>query len=440
MLKRKIDQDLIVWKKKRNHKPLIVYGARQVGKTTSIEQFGKANYTSFVSVNFISNPEYKTAFSSYDPESIIRNLSLMNPSFRFIENETLILFDEIQSFMDATTSLKFFSQQGKYDVICSGSELGIKNNTISSVAVGFKEEYLMHTMDFEEYLWAKGYDSNLPKEIVTAMVNKAPLDATLLNTMNRLFLEYSLIGGYPDVVNTFIQSNQYTDILSMQRNILKDYHDDISKYLDGMDIARTNHVFDSIAPQLAKDNHKFQFTKLGHGARFSSYYGCVDWLKNAGIVLVVNNIPTLELPLKGTEDVEIFRLYFSDTSLLIASLDNESQADLINNKNLGVYKGAVYENIVASALDKQKFDLFFHRSKDSTIELDFIIRFKEEIIPIEVKAKHGRQLSLKTVLKNMNILNYGFKFGMNNIGEKDNIISFPLFCISFLSDYLNQLR
>ncbi len=440
MLKRKIDKKLIEWKNNKDHNPLIIYGARQVGKTTSIEKFGKENYKSFIEINFISNPEYKDAFSSFDAEKIVNHLSLYNSNFNFIENDTLIFFDEIQDYMDVTTSLKFFKLQNKYDIICSGSSLGIYNQTISSVAVGFKEEYIMTSLDFEEYLWAKGYKQELIDTIPNKMATNDIFNKTELDVFNKLFLEYTLVGGYPKIVNEYLKTNDFSIVSKLQKELYKDYQDDIVKYLDGLDIAKALMIYNSISSQLSKENHKFQFTKLGHGARFSSYYGCAKWISNAGISLIVNNIPNLELPLKGNQDDTNFRIYFSDTSLLLASLDEETSEDLKINKNLGIYKGALYENIAACALYKQGYDLYFYRSNDSTIELDFLIRYKNNILPIEVKAKKGRQVSLNTAISSSKEIKEGLKFGSYNLGINNNIKTFPLFCLPFLKQYLNNTK
>lgn len=438
MLRRKIDQILIDWKNKKNHNPLIVYGARQIGKTTSIREFAKKNYCSFVEINFISNPEYKDVFSSFDPEQIVNRLSLYNKDFDFIEGETLIFFDEIQDFMDATTSLKFFKLQGKYDVVCSGSSLGVYNQTISSVAVGFKEEYIMTSFDFEEFLWAKGYKQTLIDIVSNKMNNLTPFDKTELDVFNKLFMEYITVGGYPRIINDYIENNNYTNTYSLQQELYKDYKDDIAKYLNGLDIAKALKIYESIASQLSKENHKFQFTKLGHGARFSSFYSCTKWIENAGICLIVNNMPNLQLPLQGNEDEDNFRVYFSDTSLLLASLEEDALKDLLVNKNLGVYKGALYENIAATCLYKQGYKLYFHRSNDSTIELDFLLRHDNSILPIEVKAKKGRQVSLNTAISSCENIKQGIKFGQYNLGSSSNIITMPLFCLPFIRKYLEN--
>lgn len=340
--------------------------------------------------------------------------------------------------MDVTTSLKFFKLQGKYDVICSGSSLGVYNQTISSVAVGFKEEYIMTSFDFEEFLWAKGYKQSQIDIIKDNMISFKPFNKVELDVFNKLFMEYVIVGGYPRIINDYITNNNYSNTYSLSQELYKDYKGDISKYLSGLDIAKALKIYESIANQLSKENHKFQFTKLGHGARLSSFYSCAEWIENAGICLIVNNVPNLELPLQGNEDEDNFRIYFSDTTLLLASLEKGALKDLLVNKNLSIYKGAVYDNIAATCLNKQGYKLYFHRSEDSTIELDFLLRYKDTILPIEVKAKKGRQVSLNTALSSSDIIKQGIKFGQYNIVNNKNTITFPLFCLPFVKDNLNS--
>ena len=437
MLKRKIDQFLLDWKKDANRNPLIIYGARQIGKTTSIRNFGKT-YKNFIEINFISNPEYKDAFQTFDVNKIIARLSFINPYFVFEPYQTLILFDEIQDFMDATTALKFFKLDGRYDVICTGSELGVNISPVSSVAVGFKDEYIMYTLDFEEFLWANGYSDKVIEDLLISMINYSPLDAAIYNKLLGLFNDYIVVGGYPKIITTYIENgNSFSNILTLQKQLYKDYLDDISKYLQGIDILKAKRVFTSITSQLAKDNHKFQFTKLGHGARFNEYYGVADYLKLAGVTLIANNV-NLQLPLKGNEEIDNFRMYYSDTSLLIASLDEQTQNDFRRKKNFYIYNGAIYESVIASELNKQGYNLYFYRSKDSTIELDFLIRDKDKIIPLEVKAKNGRIKSLNNVIQNNELIKNGIKLANKNIGKENNIITFPYFLTFLLKRYFTN--
>ena len=439
MLKRKVDEYLLNWKQDPNRNPLIIYGARQVGKTTSIRNFGKT-YKNYIEVNFISNPEYKDAFQTFDVNKIISRLSFINPEFVFEPHNTLILFDEIQEFMDATTSLKFFKLDGRYDVICTGSELGVNITPISSVAVGFKDEYIMYSLDFEEFLWAKGYTNEMVESLLSNMINHLPLDNAIYNKLFELYNDYIVLGGYPNIITKYLENgSNFSMILSFQKKLYKDYMDDISKYLKGIDIIKAQRIFTSITSQLSKDNHKFQFTKLGHGARFNDYYAVADWLKSAGVALIVNNCK-LQLPLKGNEDFDNFRMYYSDTSLLIASLDEETQKEFRTKNNFYIYNGAIYESIIASELNKQGYDLYFYRSNDATIELDFLIRFKNEIIPIEVKAKNGRTFSLNKTIENNKLINKGIKLANANIGISKNIIIFPYFLTFLLKRYLAKIE
>lgn len=447
MLYRKIDDFLEKWKSNPYHNPLIVYGARQVGKTTSIGEFGKRSYKSYIEINFVTDPYYKDAFlnekgeKTYDPEEIVKHLSFMNPSFKFIEHDTLILFDEIQEFMDATTSLKFFKLNGKYDVICSGSQLGVSSGCISSVSVGFKDEYVMHPMAFDEFLIANGYNQSAFDSLLSNMVKKEPLAPAIYSKLEELFWDYLVVGGYPKNVDLFIKQKNYSEILENQKKTLKDYKDDIIKYLKGLDKMKTLRVYESMPAQLGKENHKFQFVKLGHGSRYSSYIGCIEWIKNAGIILTCSNVPNLQLPFKGNEDIDNFRAYFCDHSLLLASLDDETQITFRTTKNLGIYSGAMTENLIAESLIKQGYDLYFYRSVDSTIELDFIINYKGKILPIEVKSKNGKQKSLNSVISNESIeISNGIKFAKANIGEANGVTTFPLFLSFLLKDYLEAIR
>ncbi len=438
MLKRKVDDFLIEWKKSASRNPLIIYGARQIGKTTSIEHFGKT-YKHFIEINFIENPEYKQAFVSFNVDEILKRLSFINPQFVFEPYNTLIFFDEIQEYMNATTALKFFKLDGRYDVICSGSALGVNMSQVSSVSVGFKDEYCMYPLDFEEFLWANGYKTDLTDYLLEHMQKGEKIDDLYFNMLNDLFKDFIVLGGYPKIVaNYFANNRNFSLCLDMQKRLYNDYVDDISKYLSGIDIARAQRVFKSVPSQLAKDNHKFQLSKLGHGARFNEYYGVSEWLKNSGSVILANNC-ALSLPLKGNEEIDNFRMYYSDTGLLMASLDEESQDDLRKNNNLSIYNGAVFESIIASSLLKQGYDLYFYRSKDSTIELDFIVRYKNEILPLEVKAKTGRAVSLKAAIgKETEYIKHGIKFSNANIGYSNNILTLPHFLAFLLKRLLKE--
>lgn len=440
-LKRKIDDFLMEWKADPGKKPLIVKGARQVGKTESVTRFGRENYQQVIYINFVEEPKYKMILEDgYRASDIIKNISRIDPSKRFAENETLFIFDEIQEMPDITTSLKFFKLDGRYDVICSGSLLGINYRQIESNSVGYKTDYEMNSMDFEEFLWAKGYGKEFAEDLLAHMKEEKPLSELTMSVCRGLFLDYCILGGMPAVVEQYIENGTFEGTLDLQRQLLADYKEDIRKYAEGMDQARILNVFNQIAPQLARDNKKFQLSRVARGARFKDYRGCIEWLADAGVVNICYCLGFPELPLKGNYDDTKFKLYFKDTGLLVAMLDDEAQDDLRANRNLGVYKGALYENIVGEALVKAGYGLYYYKREDSTLEEDFFVRTRENLVPVEVKAAGGRSKSLRTLIDSEKYgdIRWGIKLCEGNIGYSDGIYTFPYFCTFLLKEYLRE--
>lgn len=442
-LRRKIDSFLQNWKADEEHKPLIVRGSRQVGKTESINHFARQNYENIIEINFIRDEKYKGIITDgYEAAAIIKNISLIDPAKQFIPGKTLIFFDEITDFPEIATSLKFFHLDGRFDVICSGSMLGINYKRIESNSVGYKTDYHMHSMDFEEFLWARGYDDAAVDGVLQHMLEEKPFSELEMKVWHDLFLDFCVLGGMPAVVAEFIRKGTFEGSLQTQRQIIADYREDIRKYAEGMDQTRITNVFNRIAPQLAKENKKFQISKVAPGARFRDYRGCAEWLADAGMVNICHCLDFPELPLGGNYDPDVFKLYFSDTGLLVAMLDEESQDDLRANKNLGVYKGGLYENIVAEALTKAGCSLYYYRREDSTLEEDFFLRTASDLIPVEVKAKSGRSKSLRTLIDSSHYpdIRYGFKLSMNNIGHENRIYTFPYFCAFLLKRFLASFQ
>ena len=438
---RKIDSFLNSWKNNKERKPLIVKGSRQVGKTESIRHFAQNNYDSFIEINFVEEPKYEAILSDgYKTDDIIKNISLLDPSKRFIAGKTLIFFDEIQKFPDIATSLKFFRQDGRFDVICSGSMLGINYRMIESNSVGNKQDYIMRSLDFEEFLWAKGYGDPVRDSMLTHMQEMRPFSDTEIIVFHSLFMESCVLGGMPAVVADYIEKGTFEGSLETQRQLLEDYREDIRKYADGADQTRIINVFNRIAPQLAQENKKFQISKAARGARFRDYRGCIEWLVDSGIVNICHCLDFPELPLKGNYDEDRFKLYFADSGLLVAMLDDEAQNDLRANKNLGVYKGALYENIAGEALVKSGYDLYYYRRDDSSLEEDFFIRTADKLIPVEVKSENGRSKSLRTLINSdkYSDISFGIKLINGNIGASDNILTFPYFCTFLLKDLLKS--
>ena len=298
----------------------------------------------------------------------------------------------------------------------------------------------MYSLDFEEFLWACGYGSDLIAQIENHMLNLQPFSNLMMDRMEHCFMDYLMTGGMPAIVDRFIKTKNFSGLLEMQKQLVKDYDDDIGKYTDGLESARIRNIYRHIAPQLGKDNHKFQVTKLGHGARAYQYQACEEWLSDAGVINNCYCVKDLTFPLKGNEKTDNFRMYFADTSLLLASLDDESQFDLRANKNLGVYKGAMYENFAAEAFVKQGLGLWFYRSDNGRIELDFLVRHNNTIIPIEIKAGKAPTRSLDSVIHDHSFeyIHCGIKFSRYNIGADNDIITFPFFCLFALKRVLNS--
>lgn len=443
LLKRKIDKYLTDWKNRPDKKPLIIKGARQIGKTCSVEWFASQNYASVIEINFIEQKKYREIFNDgFEVDAILKNISLLNPELKFIPGNTIFFFDELQACPNCATSLKFFKLDGRFDVICSGSLMGISYNEIESNSVGYKEDYEMHSMDFEEFLWAMGYNDEFTADLLSHMLDVRPLSELQMDTLMSLFRDYVIIGGMPEVVSTYVRNKNFSGTLDIQRQLLKDYEEDITKYVEGLDKAKVKAVYNHISTFLAKENKRFQITKIARNARNRDYMGCVEWLADAGVVNVCYCLNQPELPLKGNYDPKMYKIYFKDTGLLIASLDEEAQEDLRANRNLGTYKGAIYENIVGDMLVKQGYRLFYYHSDRPALEMDFFIRDADSLIPVEVKANDGATASLNRLLNDdkYNDVKYGIKLGYRNIGFNGKFYIFPYFLTFLLRRFVAESK
>ncbi len=440
-LRRKIDAFLDKWHRDEKKKPLIVKGARQIGKTRSIRNFAQAHYENVVEINFIEDTKFRNILEDgYRTDNILKNITRIDPSIAFTPGKTLIFFDEIQSYPDIVTSLKFFSEDGRYDVICSGSLLGINYKQIESISVGYKTDYDMYSLDFEEFLWTRGYDDSLKADLFKHMTDVMAFNETTMNTLTSLFLDYAILGGMPEVVSKYIESNTFSGTHDLQKQIIAAYREDIRKYTEGADQTRITRVYDAIPAQLAKENKKFQISKVASGAKFHDYGGCIDWLQDAGLVIKCYCLNFPELPLKGNYDDTKFKLYYTDTGILTAMLDEESQEDLRVNKNLGIYKGALYESIIGEALYKQGCSLFYYKREDGTLEEDFFVRNKDYLIPVEVKARSGRSQSMRSLIRNDKYgdIRWGIMLSLNNIGYDNQLLTLPYFCAFLLREFVNS--
>lgn len=434
MLERKIMQKLTEWKQSKNKKCLIIEGARQVGKTYIIREFGKRNYEKVVEINFFEHPEYLEIFNSslngIDIESQIRLRVLgagdMNP-----EN-TLIFLDEIQECPNAITALKFLTIDGRYDIIVSGSLLGIHYKEVSSYPVGYVEHLEMNSLDFEEFLWAIGISKDSINDLKKYFDDLKEIPLSMHNAMLDYFKKYIVVGGMPEVVNAFIKDKNYNNVLKLQRDIIKKYEDDIQKYASFNDKSKIRACFRSIPKNLAQDYKKFRYSLVEKNASSRKYASSLEWLYDAGIINFCYNLRIPELPLDGNSDSDTFKIYMKDTGLLVSMLEDGSQIDILDG-NLGIYKGAIYENIIADIFAKLGKKLYYFE-KNSTLEIDFFIRYEGEATAVEVKsADNTKSKSLTSVYDNYNVKK-GIKLSTKNIGKNDKTLSIPLYMAMFLNN------
>lgn len=441
-MKRKIELYLLEWKNKKDHLPLVVKGARQIGKTYSIEKFASENYKHLIEINFSTNEAFMNIFEDgYNVDSIIKNISLIMPDAIFESGNTLIFFDEIQLCSKGMTSLKQFKLDGRFDVICSGSLMGINYNEIQLNSVGYKEDYEMHSMDFEEFLWAKGYKSEQINNLLNHIINVKPFSDIEMKVYKNCFYDYLITGGMPAIVQKYIDNKNFSGILQMQRQLLNDYEEDITKYAKGLEKGKILNVYRNIPYFLGKESKRYQITKISKSARTRDYIGAFEWLSNAGIINICYCLNSLELPLSGNYDMSKYKIYFGDTGLLIASLDEEAQLDLRENKNFNTFKGAIFESIAGETLVKAGYKLFYFKDDSSQIEMDFFIRGKNSLIPIEIKSKDGSTASLNKLIEKDKYkdIKFGIKFGDRNIGFNGKFYTLPYFTMFLLKDFIKSI-
>ena len=431
MLKRKIELRLIEWKNTPNRKPLIIKGCRQCGKTYSVLDFAKKNYTHVVYLNFFQNPDYASVFAgSLEIDHIVMMLSaLLGKEAVFKPGETVLVLDEIQDCPEARTALKFFRDDGRYDVIGTGSLLGVKGygKEPKSVPVGAETVIDMYPLDFEEFLWANGIEVPVIEMLKKHLEEESPVPEALHNRLRQLMLQYAVVGGMPDAVQTFVDTKQMDEVLSIQRDIVRSYEDDMVKYADKKDKSRIKECFQSIPKQLAKENKKFQYSVVKKGSTASKYAGSLQWIEDAGIISRCYNLSITELPLDGNADKDTFKVYMRDMGLFVSMLEDGTQYDILQG-NLFGYKGAIFENLIADIFSKMGRRLYYYH-KDSGMEVDFVIRYKGECVPVEVKAMSGNVKSTKTILHHPEKYHvyHAIKLGDYNVGRNGQILTLPLY-------------
>ena len=448
MLKRKIETYLAEWKKSETRKPLVIKGMRQCGKTYIVRKFANENYENVVYVNFILEPDKKSAFTgNIDVDTIILNLSAMIKGSRFIEGKTCIILDEIQECREARTALKSFQIDGRFDIIATGSLLGVKGYGKSrkkkdesegqdSVPVGYETVIDMYPLDFEEFLWANGISDAVIDAVRSCFESAKAVPDGIHKVMMDLLYRYIIVGGLPEVVSCFLETRNIEQIYKLQRSLITEYEEDMVKYADEADKPHIRECFESIPKQLAKENKKFQYSVVRKGGRASQYAGSIQWLEDAGIVRRCYNTRITELPLDGNAVEDCFKVYVTDIGILVAMLDYGTQADILKGNLLG-YKGAVFENLMADFLCKSGQRLYYFH-KDSGLELDFLVRLNGECVVLEVKARTGKSKSMATVLRNKDVyhVNSAIKLGQYSVGRDGEVLTVPLYMGFLVKDKL----
>jgi len=437
MLKRKIEQRLADWKNSENRKPLIIKGCRQCGKTFSVLDFAKKNYKNVVYLNFFQNPDYASVFSgSLEVDNIVMLLSaLLGSEAVFESGQTVIVLDEIQECPEARTALKFFRIDGRYDVIGTGSLLGVKGygKEPKSIPVGSETVIDMYPLDFEEFLWANGITDPVIGMLKQCLEKETPVPEALHNRMKQLLLQYVVVGGMPDAVQTFVDTKQMDEVLRIQRDIVRSYEDDMVKYAERKDKSRIKECFQSIPKQLSKENKKFQYSVVKKGSTASQYLGSLQWIEDAGIITRCYNLSITELPLDGNAEEDVFKVYMRDCGLFVSMLEDGTQYDILQG-NLYGYKGAIFENLIADIFGKMGRKLYYFH-KDSGLEVDFVIRYQGQCTLVEVKAATGNTKSTKTILRHPEKyhVNSAIKLGDYNVGRTDQLLPLPLYMAFLLT-------
>ena len=444
VLRRKIYDELIKWKNNRGKECLVIYGPRQVGKTTIVEEFSKT-YKSFIEIDFVKSPQLKSIFQAnasnieLSSDSILKRISANIRDAKLIPNNTLIFIDEIQKCGEARTALKYLAQDTRFDVIASGSLLGlaygqdddIEVNMPDSIPVGFEKPLTMYSLDFEEFLWACGYSEDKIAYLKHFFDNKEKVPDEINNKYEELFKEYIVVGGMPEVVSSFVETNDFNKVQEVQDKIIKDYWSDIALHAKGVEKVKVRKCFDSIPRQLNKENRKFQYSKVESGKTSRHFSNSIQWLKDSGIVNLCYNVYEPFIPLVGNEIGEMFKVYYHDTGLLCSIYGFETKLAILNSSIKGNAKGAVYENVISELLVKKGYKLHYIKNDNSTLEIEFIIEKNGGVVPIEVKAGNDSTVSLNSFIKRWEP-SIAYKLIDGNVGYVAPKMTIPHYMILFL--------
>lgn len=432
MLKRKIYQTLLDWKKTKSKECLLVKGARQIGKTFIIEQFGRKEYGSYVYLNFFENPQLKSVFDgSLQAREIYKKISLFVDNVRLIDKDTLIFLDEIQECPNARTALKFLALDDRYDIIASGSLLGLHYRDIASIPVGYEKTLEMYSLDFEEFLWATGKTENSIDVLRSCFDRREKVDETVNGNFLNAVREYMVVGGMPEAVNTFLKTNNFQEVYAVQKKIMDSYQEDVKRYASVPERQKISDCYNSIPRQLAKEYTKFQYKTVSKNGSARRYENSLNWLVDAGMVKMCVNVSTPQFPPVAYEKPEQFKIYLTDIGLLTCLYGFETQAALIKNTMTGSAKGGIYENLIFDILTKRGITLHYFKNDRNTQEIEFLYSKEGEVVPVEVKSKNGATLSLNNFIDEFKP-SVAYKMIAGNLGVSGVKVSLPFYMALFI--------
>ena len=435
MLKRKITEQLNNWAANKSKKCLIVQGARQTGKTYAIERFAESRYDELLEINFKQTPSAVEIFQGdLTVEDMVTALRFRFPEKKIAPQKTLIFLDEIQECEEAITSLKFWATDDRYDVIGSGSLLGIDYKRASSYPVGYVDYLTMYALDFEEFLWGIGLGEDAVKSLRSYLETQKEIPDAIHTQMMRYFRLFTAVGGMPEAVQKYINTKDFREVDVVQRSLLLGYQYDIAHYATAEEKVKAEKCYLTLSKQLLdKDNHKFQYKEIEQGARAQKYYSSIDWLLRADMIHLCKMVTDVKYDLDDYARNDFFRAYTTDLSLLIAMKDFSLKQHIVENNLAGNTKGGLYECAIADALHKKGYPLYFYKNETTKRELDFIIQKDGNVVPIEVKSRNSKANSLSAMMKKDNSIPYAYKFIDGNIGAgEDRIITLPLYMAAFI--------
>jgi hypothetical protein len=439
MLKRKMYDKLLKWKNDKSEECLLIKGARQVGKTYLVRQFGANEYDSFIEINFHMQSNLKVIFEGeLSSEEIYKRITANIPGVKLIPGKTLLFLDEIQKCSNARTALKFLAQDKRFDVIASGSLLGLaygqdadkEVTEVDSIPVGYEKPLMMYSLDFEEFLWAYGYGNETIEYFRSFYDSKEKIPPEINEKYDTILREYLVVGGMPEVVADYIENKDFGKVQEIQDKILSSYADDISQHAKGAEKVKVRKCYDSIPWQLARENKKFKYSEVESKATARKFGDSVQWLHDANMAYICCNTSTPMLPLKAYEKNNEFKLYINDTGLLMALFGFATKQALLNGKLVGPAKGGIYENFAAETLIKNGYSIHYYKPDDNS-ELEFIIEKDGEIVPIEVKAGNAATKSLNRFIEEFKP-SVAYKLISGNIGMNETKLTLPHYLAMFI--------